>query len=172
MSVSYATVPWFYFEDEGFFMFSKQLVAVVLLACFAGMSPVSAAGTEKAAAADTKAAADTQIVVDTQAAVSTPVSKTDAHSAVNQTGLLQAPAFTTVITAEEIEDNHYETVAEALTYAPGITVTPGSVNTAHQVVRIDGDDRRRQCPGCLFYRHMVMYHRIRQACQYQYNDRQ
>ena len=110
-------------------MDSRRLAAAVLLACFAGTFPVFAAGTEKAAAADTKAA------------VPAPVSKADAHSAVSQTGLMEAPAFTTVITAEEMEDNHYETVAEALTYAPGVTVTPGSVNTAHQVVRIDGDDR-------------------------------
>ena len=116
-------------------MHYRKLTAAVLLACFAGTFPVYAAEPEKTAAADTHASADTQ------PAVSAPYSKADAHSAVNQTGLMQAPAFTTVITAEEMEDNHYETVAEALTYAPGVTVTPGSVNTAHQVVRIDGDDR-------------------------------
>ena len=121
-------VPCF-FRKEGFFMFSKQLVTAVLLACFASMFPIYAAEAEKAT------------VADTQGAVPAPVSKTNAHSAVTKTGLMPAPAFTTIITAEEMEDNHYETVAEALTYAPGVTVTPGSVNTAHQVVRIDSDDR-------------------------------
>ena len=106
-------------------MDSGKVAAAILLACSAGMLPVFAAEAEET----------------TAAAVPAAVSKADAHSAVTQTVLMQAPAFTAVITAEEMEDNHYETVAEALTYAPGVTVTPGSVNTNHQVVRIDGDDR-------------------------------
>ena len=103
-------------------MYSTKITAAILLACSAITLPVFA----KEAAQATDLAAE---------------HKTDAHSAVYQTNIMQTPAFTTVITAEEMADNHYETVAEALTYAPGVTVTPGSVNTAHQVVRIDGDDR-------------------------------
>ena len=112
-------------------MSSKKIAAAILLACSTSLLPVYAAETEK-----TNTAAP-----ETQATVSVPERKADAHSAVTQTTLMQAPAFTTIISAEEMEDNHYETVAEALMYAPGVTVTPGSVNTNHQVVRIDGDDR-------------------------------
>ena len=112
-------------------MSSKKIAAAILLACSTSLLPVYAAETEK-----TNTAAP-----ETQATVSVPERKADAHSAVTQTTLMQAPAFTTIILAEEMEDNHYETVAEALMYAPSVTVTPGSVNTAHQVVRIDGDDR-------------------------------
>ena len=112
-------------------MSSKKIAAAILLACSTSLLPVYAAETDK-----TNTAAP-----ETQATVSVPERKADAHSAVTQTTLMQAPAFTTIILAEEMEDNHYETVAEALAYAPGVTVTPGSVNTNHQVVRIDGDDR-------------------------------
>ncbi len=112
-------------------MSSKKIAAAILLACSTSLLPVYAAETEKTNTA----------TPETQATVSVPERKADAHSAVTQTTLMQAPAFTTIILAEEMEDNHYETVAEALMYAPGVTVTPGSVNTAHQVVRIDGDDR-------------------------------
>ena len=112
-------------------MSSKKIAAAILLACSTSLLPVYAAETDK-----TNTAAP-----ETQATVSVPERKADAHSAVTQTTLMQTPAFTTIISAEEMEDNHYETVAEALMYAPGVTVTPGSVNTNHQVVRIDGDDR-------------------------------
>ena len=137
-------------------MHYRKLSAAILLTCSAGMFPVYAAEIKEAPAADTHAAAsviDKHVVTsaadthatapaaDTHVATPTPQNNVDAHSAVHQTNLWQAPAFTTIITAEEMEDNHYETVAEALMYAPGVTVTPGSVNTAHQVVRIDGDDR-------------------------------
>ncbi len=97
-------------------MSSKKIAAAILLACSTSLLPVYAAETEK-----TNTAAP-----ETQATVSVPERKADAHSAVTQTTLMQAPAFTTIILAEEME---------------GVTVTPGSVNTAHQVVRIDGDDR-------------------------------
>ena len=137
-------------------MHYRKLTAAILLTCSAGMFPVYAAEIKEAPAADTHAAAsviDTHVVTsaadthatapaaDTHVATPTPQNNVDAHSAVHQTNLWQTPSFTTIITAEEMEDNHYETVAEALMYAPGVTVTPGSVNTAHQVVRIDGDDR-------------------------------
>ena len=65
----------------------------------------------------------------------------DAHSALRNTASSPMPAVATVITAAEIKEHRYQSVAEALQYAPGITVTPGSFNTGHQVVRIDGDDR-------------------------------
>lgn len=103
-------------------MFSKKATAVLLLACSAITLPVYAKETVQ----------ETDLATE---------HKTDAHSAVYQTNLWQTPVFTTIITADEMADNHYETVAEALTYAPGVTVTPGSVNTNHQVIRIDGDDR-------------------------------
>ena len=133
-------------------MHYRKLTAAILLTCSAGMFPVYAAEIKEVSAADTHVAApvtDKHVVTsaaDTHAtapavAIPAPQNNVDAHSAVHQSNLWQTPAFTTIITAEEMEDNHYETVAEALMYAPGVTVTPGSVNTAHQVVRIDGDDR-------------------------------
>ena len=111
-------------------MLSRSLSAAVLLACSAVILPAYA---EKAKEEPRRATGAPTAI--------TAAEHTNAHSAVTQSPLMQAPAFTTVITAEEMQDNHYETVAEALTYAPGLTVTPGSVNTSHQVVRIDGDDR-------------------------------
>ena len=117
-------------------MLSKKLTAAVLLSCLTAASSVYA---ENNAAAEKNAAPPAS--VKTAAAASETEAKAIAHSAVNQTPLLQEPVSTTVITAEEMADNHYETVAEALAYAPGVTVNPGSVNTNHQVVRIDGDDR-------------------------------
>ena len=68
-------------------------------------------------------------------------SEIDAHSIIKNTNLVDTPAYTTVITAQEIHDNHFKNVAEALSYANGVWVNPGSVNTSHLVVRIDGDDR-------------------------------
>ena len=65
----------------------------------------------------------------------------DAHSAVANTDLMPVAAGVTVITWQEIADNHYDSVAEALTYAPGVTVTGGVVNTSQRIVRIDGDER-------------------------------
>ena len=111
-------------------MLSRTLSAAVLLACSAAILPAYA---EKANDESARTAGAQTVI--------TAAEHTNAHSAVSQSPLMPAPAFTTVITAEEMQDNHYETVAEALAYAPGLTVTPGSVNTNHQVVRIDGDDR-------------------------------
>ena len=65
----------------------------------------------------------------------------DAHSAVANTDLMPVAAGVTVITRQEIAANHYDSVAEALTYAPGVTVTGGVVNTSQRIVRIDGDER-------------------------------
>ncbi len=65
----------------------------------------------------------------------------NAHSIVNNTNLINTPAYTTIITSQQIHDNHYKNIAEALSYANGVWVNPGSVNNAHLVVRIDGDDR-------------------------------
>ncbi|MBQ8919007.1 MAG: TonB-dependent receptor, partial [Acidaminococcaceae bacterium] len=105
---------------------SKKLIAAFLLSCLATTVSVYAETPAAAKAAENSLPTE---------------HKTDAHSAVTQTSLMQAPLSTTTITAQEIADNHYQDVAEALAYAPGVTVTPGSVNTNHQVVRIDGDDR-------------------------------
>ena len=65
----------------------------------------------------------------------------NAHSAVTNTDLMPVAAGVTVITRQEIAANHYDSVAEALTYAPGVTVTCGVVNTSQRIVRIDGDER-------------------------------
>lgn len=65
----------------------------------------------------------------------------EAHSAIRNTAIAPIPAVATVITSAEMKDHRYQSVAEALQYAPGVTVTPGSFNTGHPVVRIDGDDR-------------------------------
>ena len=65
----------------------------------------------------------------------------NAHSAVTNTDLMPVAAGVTVITRQEIAANHYDSVAEALTYAPGVTVTGGVVNTSQRIVRIDGDER-------------------------------
>ena len=117
-------------------MYSKKVTAAILLACSAAMFPVYAEDVKLTEPAGTK----TQTAADTQT-VPAQAPRAEAHSAVNHTAMLQTPASTTIITSEEMADNHYETVAEALAYAPGVTVTPGAFNTNHQVVRIDGDDR-------------------------------
>ena len=65
----------------------------------------------------------------------------NAHSLVENNNLIASPNYTTVITKEQIHDNHYKNLAEALSYANGVTVNSGSLNTSHMVVRIDGDDR-------------------------------
>ena len=44
----------------------------------------------------------------------------------------------------------------------------GTVHLFGDQCQRDGNHRRRQCPGGLFYRHMVMDHRIRQPCQHQH----
>lgn len=118
-------------------MFSKKITAAILLACSTAILPVYAEDVKPAKPADR----ETLAAADDKQAASAQNPRTDAHSVINNTGLLQTQTPTTVITAEEMADNHYETVAEALTYAPGVTVTPGAFNTNHQIVRIDGDDR-------------------------------
>lgn len=65
----------------------------------------------------------------------------NAHSLVENNNLIVSPNYTTIITKEQIHDNHYKNLAEALSYANGVTVNSGSLNTSHMVVRIDGDDR-------------------------------
>lgn len=65
----------------------------------------------------------------------------NAHSIVNNTNLIATPAYTTVISSDELHANHYKNVAEALSYAPGVTVNPGASNTGHLIISIDGDDR-------------------------------
>lgn len=63
------------------------------------------------------------------------------HSIIDNNALLTTPAYTTIITAEDIHNNHYKNVAEALSYVNGITINAGTINTANIIVRIDGDDR-------------------------------
>ncbi len=53
---------------------------------------------------------------------------------------MSTPADVTVITAEQIEDNHYSDVAEALTHVNGVVVTNGNANGDQEVV-INGDQR-------------------------------
>lgn len=65
----------------------------------------------------------------------------NAHSITQNNNLIAPPAYTTVISAKQIHDNHYKNIAEALSYANGVMVNPGSINTANYIVRIDGDDR-------------------------------
>lgn len=61
--------------------------------------------------------------------------KYEAHSAIRNTAIAPIPAVATVITGAEMKDHRYQSVAEALQYAPGVTVTPGSFNTGHQIGR-------------------------------------
>lgn len=53
---------------------------------------------------------------------------------------MSTPADVTVITAEQIEDNHYSDVAEALTHVNGVVVNNGNSNGDQEVV-INGDQR-------------------------------
>lgn len=53
---------------------------------------------------------------------------------------MNTPANVTVITAKEIEANHYQDVAEALQQVNGIVVTRQSVGS-HDLVQLNGDDR-------------------------------
>lgn len=53
---------------------------------------------------------------------------------------MSTPADVTVITAEQIEDNHYSDVAEALTHVNGVVVNNGNSNGNQEVV-INGDQR-------------------------------
>lgn len=53
---------------------------------------------------------------------------------------METPADTTVITADEIAENHYKDAAEALANVPGVVMTNGA-NGAEQIVRINGDER-------------------------------
>ena len=53
---------------------------------------------------------------------------------------MSTPADVTVITAEQIEDNHYSDVAEALTHVNGVVVNSGASNGDQEVI-INGDQR-------------------------------
>ncbi|ORT99925.1 putative tonB-dependent receptor [Anaerovibrio sp. JC8] len=54
--------------------------------------------------------------------------------------IMSTPADVTVITAEQIEDNHYSDVAEALRPINGVVVTNGNANGDQEVI-INGDQR-------------------------------
>ena len=56
------------------------------------------------------------------------------------TSRMDTPANTTVITAEEIEANHYGSVAEALSHVNGVFVSGGGTSN-NEEVRINGDER-------------------------------
>ncbi len=56
------------------------------------------------------------------------------------TGRMDTPANTTVITAAEIEDNHYSNVAEALSHVNGVIISNGASGN-DTVVRLNGDER-------------------------------
>lgn len=56
------------------------------------------------------------------------------------TSRMDTPANTTVITAEEIEANHYGSVAEALEHVNGVFVSGGGTSN-NEEVRINGDER-------------------------------
>ncbi len=53
---------------------------------------------------------------------------------------MDTPANVAVITAEEIEDNHYSSVAEALSHVNGVFVSNGASGNDNEV-RINGDER-------------------------------
>lgn len=53
---------------------------------------------------------------------------------------MDTPANVSVITAEEIEDNHYKDVAEALSHINGVVVSSGNSNQDSSV-RLNGDER-------------------------------
>ena len=110
--------------------------------CVLGSLPAAAATADK----DTRSHAQKAIVHHKPAPTLTgrrekesPV--IEAQSAVSNTDLMPTAAGITIISRQEIMDNHYESVAEALKYAPGVTVTGGVINTAQRIVRIDGDER-------------------------------
>lgn len=56
------------------------------------------------------------------------------------TTAMSTPADVAVITAEDIEANHYADVAEALNHVPGVVMTNGASGN-DQVVRINGEER-------------------------------
>lgn len=65
----------------------------------------------------------------------------NAHSITENNNLIAPSAYTTIISEQQIHDNHYKNIAEALSYANGVMVSPGSINTTNYIIRIDGDDR-------------------------------
>ena len=56
------------------------------------------------------------------------------------TSRMDTPANTAVITAEEIEANHYGSVAEALEHVDGVIISNGFSGN-DSVVRLNGDER-------------------------------
>ncbi len=56
------------------------------------------------------------------------------------TSRMDTPANVSVITAEEIEANHYGSVAEALEHVNGVVIWPGGASN-NEEVRINGDER-------------------------------
>jgi outer membrane cobalamin receptor len=54
---------------------------------------------------------------------------------------METPANVTVITAKEIEDNHYADMSEALQHVNGAIVTSQGGNGSDALLRLNGDDR-------------------------------
>lgn len=109
---------------------SALLVGVVSVSTWGGQYGIAQAaeGEETSTDKQTVAMADygDEDVVVTAAAMPTKIAAT--------------PANVTVITAQEIEDNHYKTVGEALEQVNGVTITKmGGGNVEY--VRLNGDDR-------------------------------
>ena len=57
------------------------------------------------------------------------------------TSKMDTPANVTVITAQEIEDNHYQSVGEAIGHVNGVFVMGQGGNGNDEIARINGDER-------------------------------
>ena len=104
-------------------MKKQQLTAAILSALAAGT--FCTAGTSSAAAAEEDA---------------TDLGETVVTAERVPTENMNTPADVEVVTAEDIEANHYADVAEALNHVNGVVMTNGASGN-DQVVRIDGEER-------------------------------
>ena len=102
----------------------KQTLTYVILSALAA-GTLCTSGTALAAEADDEATDLGETVVTAERIPTTAMS---------------TPADVAVITAEDIEANHYADVAEALNHVPGVVMTNGASGN-DQVVRINGEER-------------------------------
>ena len=102
----------------------KQTLTYAILSALAA-GTLCASGTALAAEADDEATDLGETVVTAERIPTTAMS---------------TPADVAVITAEDIEANHYADVAEALNHVPGVVMTNGASGN-DQVVRINGEER-------------------------------
>lgn len=58
-----------------------------------------------------------------------------------ETAKVDTPANVSVVTAEKIENRHYQNVAEALKDVPGASVIDGGVGSTEKKIILNGDDR-------------------------------